>query len=131
MTPWELCRPEDKASAQALMDILRVLGLTQAAVARHCGLHRSQVHRWAHGARVIPERYRATIDRLIDAYLHRGLSVPQLQAVCALYTHLHALVDQMEAKLQVYADEGVVLREIWRVQHAHAQHGAGGHDATD
>ena len=132
MTPWEVCRADELACAQLQMQILRELGVSQVETARHCGIHRSQVNRWARGKQGIPSKYQRTLHlmtgaarkHLADAcQMDGGLArleevLARLKRVNAFYAQMNALHNQMIANLDAYADEGVVLRELWSIAHA-------------
>ena len=50
---------------RTLCELARQAGLTSSAIARHLGLTRQQVHRWAHGVRPLPERLRTELTVVV------------------------------------------------------------------
>lgn len=57
-----------------VMTFARELGLSQAAIARHLGLHHEQAHGWAKGRSPIPRKHQERLSALLLDTAHMALS---------------------------------------------------------
>lgn len=57
-----------------LLQLAKIVGLSQSAIARHLGIHRAQVQRWFHGTRPIPAKTIGPLIRIISEAVEQAMT---------------------------------------------------------
>lgn len=93
-----------------LLDIAHALGLSQAAVARHLGISKSQVGRWHIGSRPMPAKYLVSVCQLLDYQQQHGVPADTFTQLQALNQKLDAHITAYRGEVEAYVARGAALR---------------------
>lgn len=88
-----------------LCELAQLVGLTQSDIAKYLGITRVQVHRWAHGVRPLPERFRTELT----AFVMRAVRCRVEELIHAKRPALAALSSNPDSSPQAQLLEQLVL----------------------